>query len=184
MQADIVTLEKFKYGVFPREGAPVRYDGGYKTECLFGPATEDECIDWCESNGIEYRMRRRAALLPERFVHDLEDRCNKWRKALDENANRCGMKLASDVIYRASAAWKENPTHYAYLGDFGGSARIVVVEEGISDSDALLLANQYLNYLFGAATAAWELGYILTFDENGKHTIFGNYPQWVTVDVE
>ena len=46
------------------------------------------------------------------------------------------------------------------------------------------VANGWLRELFGMATALWELGFTLTFDKDGKHTIFGNYPQWVTLDEE
>lgn len=170
------------WSIHPRIGAPGRWDDGYETPPLFGPTDYDSCVAWCEDNGHSYRVRQLASLVNPRFIKDVEKRCDGWFKWLSESAEKCGRKLVSDTTYRASAAWKEEPTHYCYVGDMGGTAHLQRVDETKADADALIQARSFLDVLFGASDVLWELGYTLTFDKNGKHTIFNKREQWVTLD--
>ena len=139
----------------------------------------DDCEEYCRSHGYTPRYRKHVSMVKPEFIHDVEERAN----GIAERFKEYGLVLRSNVTYRASAAWKDQPTHYAYIGDFGGMARLEDEKEGMACSDAALeVANGFLRELIGMANALWELGYNLTFDKDGKHTLFGNYPEWVTVD--
>lgn len=164
-----------------REVAPTGYDDGYEGKPLYGPAEEDACLDWCAEHEYEYRHRKQAMAIPERFRRDVERRCDEWRTWLDRFAADCGRRLASDIHYRASAAWKEEPTHYCYHGDCGTSAKLERIDKDKGDAEDLMQAQMFLDYLLGAAVALWELGLVLTYGEDGKHRIYGQHPQWVTV---
>lgn len=164
-----------------REVAPTGYDDGYEGKPLYGPADEDACLDWCAEHEYKYRHRTQAMAIPERFRRDVERRCDEMREDLERWAAKCGRRLESNIHYRASAAWKDEPTHYCYHGDMGATARLVRVDESKADADALVQANMYLDFLLGAAVTLWELGLTLTYGKDGKHRIFGQYPQWVTV---
>lgn len=173
MQVDIVKRDG-DFAVYPR--AAFKY-GEYEGTPLFTAKDEGDCWDWCERHGHQHRQRRLALLVPEKFVHDLEQRCDKVRALIRE----LGCVVKSDITYRASAAWKDNPTHYCYTGDMGGCAtleRRELTEHTLEPAEKLLLG------LFGMATAAWELGFVLTFDKDSKHKAFGHHPQWVTLDEE
>lgn len=194
MNVDIVKA-KSGWLVHPRKGAPREFDDAYETEPLFGPADDGECIDWCEQNGHSFRHRQQAALISPHFFTDLEKRCDTWLKELNGFAKTCGCKLVTDATYRASAAWKEEPTHYCYMSDFGGIAELerdtspeatdIVRQLPLgAATEAESNATVYLDRLFGASQAVWELGFILTFDKDGKHTIFDKRVQWVTLDEE
>lgn len=180
MQVDIVKRDG-DFAVYPR--AAFKY-GEYEGDPLFTAKDEGDCWDWCEKHGHQHRQRRLASLVPEKFVHDLEQKCDKWFAKMAEHAKDCGRRIESDITYRASAAWKENPTHYCYNGDFGGSAKLVKTGEADANAGALMLAQQLLDSLYGASSAVWELGFVLTFDKDGKHKVFGHHPQWVTLDEE
>lgn len=150
----------------------------YKDIPLFSGSLAD-CIEWCDDkrNLVDsWRVRKYAHLVRHRFIKDVEARADKCLRSILD----CGIEVVSDVIYKASAAWKEQPIHYAYCGDLGGSARITW-RDNIPESE-IFEARASLNYLFGMADSMWELGFNLTFDKNGKHTVFGNFPEWVTVD--
>lgn len=139
----------------------------------------ESCEEHCKGLGWTPRYRRRVSLVQPDYIRDVEKRADRIAATFKER----GLVLCSDVTYRASAAWKEQPTHYAYTGDFGGRARLEDEKEGVCCSDTELeVAKRNLHELFGMAAALWELGYNLTFDKDGKHTIFGNYPEWVTID--
>ena len=129
MKTDIVKIDE-KWCVFPRDA----FDGyDYEGDPLFGPCEcEGECEGWCDENGYPYRRRRRASLVPPKFLRDVEARADKYMQYIRDH----GLVVRSDVIYKASAAWKEQPTHYAYMGDFGGSAKLEDAEEGRACSDA------------------------------------------------
>ena len=158
--------------------------GEYEAAPVFGPASDCECVEWCDENGYEYRHRKNAALVVPRFFDDLAKRCDNVHAAMIERATRCGWSFASDCIYRASAAWKENPTHYAYNGDFGGAAYFRGVTDESAASEDGRRAQELLSWLLGAASCAWELGFNLTFDKAGKHRVFNTCPQWVTLEEE
>lgn len=180
MKVDIVKRDK-DFAVYPREA----FNGDeYEGEPLFAAENDADCWDFCEGNHHQHRQRRCVSLVPERFVRDLEAKCDRWFAKMGDYAAACGRVLKSDVTYRASAAWKDEPTHYCYQGDFGSSARLVKAGEEVTNADALASALQMLDSLYGAASALWELGFVLTFNEDGKHRVFGNYPQWVTLDEE
>ena len=180
MQVDIVQTES-GCGVYPRTAFKF---GEYEGEPMFTAAEEGVCWEWCEEHFHEHRLRKRAALVSAKFIRDVEAKCDTWFAKMAEHAGKCGRRLESDITYRASAAWKENPTHYCYSGDFGGCARLVKTGEPAADPEALILAQHLMNMLYGASVALWELGFTLTFDKDGKHTVFGNFPEWVTVDEE
>lgn len=173
MQVDIVKRDG-DFAVYPR--AAFKYDE-YEGDPLFTAKDEGDCWDWCERHGHQHRQRRLASLVPEKFVHDLEQRCDKVRARIRE----LGCVVKSDITYRASAAWKDNPTHYCYEGDMGGCATL---ERGELTGYAWEPAEDLLLGLFGMAIAARELGFVLTFDKDGKHKVFGHHPQWVTLDGE
>lgn len=186
MKVDIIPAKtNGDFKVWDRECAPdSQYDDAYEGKPLFGPASDCDCIEWCEDNGHRYRHRKFAALVAPSNFSDLEKRCDKVYAKLSEGAAKCGRRLVSDCTYRASAAWKESPTHYCYSGDFGGQARLVKTGETKPDPDALDNANHNLTWLFGVSDSLWELGFILTFDRDGKHKIFSTFPEWVTVEEE
>lgn len=176
MKTDIVREDGGQSAVYSKYA----FDGyDYKGDPIFR-GDEGECLDYCEANGHTHRLRRRAALVAPKFVKDAERRADDAVGKIRD----LGLAVRSNVTYRASAAWKEQPTHYAYIGDFG-SVAVLEWRAGISpDMKDFDVANGWLRELFGMATALWELGFTLTFDKDGKHTIFGNYPQWVTLDEE
>ena len=175
-----------KYAVFPRKAYNGEYyeENAYEGEPVFTDESEGECICWCEDHKADFRVRAFVASVPSKFILDLEKKLDDWRKKLDEYAEKCGYRLDSNITYRASAAWKEQPTHYCYIGDFGGSANLICEDKTkeAEKSGALREAKDYLWLLIGAAQTAWELGFTVTYDKDGKHTIFGAYPKWVTKD--
>ena len=175
-----------KYAVFPRKAYNGEYyeENAYEGEPVFTDESEDQCICWCEEHKADFRVRAFVATVPSKFLLDLEKKFDDWRKKLDEYAEECGYHLDSNITYRASAAWKEQPTHYCYIGDFGGSANLICEDESKAqgNKEALRYAKDYLWSLFGAAQAVWELGFTVTYDKDGKHTIYGAYPKWVTKD--
>lgn len=173
MQVDIVKRDG-DFAVYPR--AAFKYDE-YEGDPLFTAKDEGDCWDWCERHGHQHRQRRLASLVPEKSVHDLEQRCDKVRARIRE----LGCVVKPDITYRASAAWKGNPTHYCYTGVMGGRATL---ERGELTDYAWEPAEKLLRELSGMAIAAWELGFVLTFDKDGKHKVFGRHPQWVTLDGE
>lgn len=184
MKVDIIptagTAADFE--VRKRDGAPINYGDGYDGEPLYGPASDVECMEWCDERRHEYRHRKQVALVVPKFFKDVEARCDRVYEAMIAHARACGWAFASNATYRASAAWKENPTHYCYRGDFGGGAAFDGVTEETWHSDHGQGANGDLNWLRGVSDGLWELGFTLTFDKDGKHTVFNKTPQWVTLD--
>ena len=170
----IVAIGPREYGVYRGYNSPGKY-GDYDGKPVF-KGTLEECED--SVRGCSYVLRAQTSLVPPWYIADAEKRADTYRQRIDET----GAKVLSDVIYRASAAWKEQPTHYAYTGCFGGCAKLSFSKE-VSDVEKKT-AYAYLQYLFGFAYALWELGLVLTFGEDGKHTIYGNHPQWVTLEHE
>lgn len=153
----------------------------YEGDPLFGPASEGDCWDWCEERRYSHRRRRLAALVPPKYIKDVEARADKAMERIHD----AGLRVESSVTYRASAAWKDEPTHYAYFGDMGGCAQIVWRDDVKDRSDKKWdEAFAWKRELFGMAVALWELGFTLTFHEDGKHRIFGAVPDWVTLDEE
>lgn len=138
----------------------------------------ESCEEYCKHHGYTPRYRKYVSPVPPKFVKDVERRADDAVGKIRD----VGLAVRSDVTYRASAAWKEQPTHYAYIGDFGGVAKLEDAGDRACSDAAYTVGKGWLRELFGMATALWELGFTLTFDKDGKHTIFGNYPEWVTVD--
>lgn len=187
MKVDIIhepgTAADFKVCTRPEGGT---YDGNRYNEqkTLFGPASDCDCIDWCCENENRFRHCKFASLVPEKFFLDLEKRCDKVHAAMLEAARACGWSFYSDCIYKASAAWKDHPTHYAYNGDFGGRANFSGVTPGTENTENGNRARLLLEWLDGVASGVWELGFTLTFDKDGKHRIFNTSAQWVTLEEE
>ena len=162
------------------------YDGERYNETppIFGPASDCDCMEFCEANGHAFRHCKFVSLVYPHFFADLEKRCNKVHAEMIEAAKACGWSFSSDCIYKASAAWKENPTHYCYRGDYGGGASFDGTnEESLRSLDGTS-ARMCLATLRGFSDGLWELGFTLTFDKDGKHTVYGKYPKWVTLDNE
>ena len=180
MKMDIIK-RKDDYAVYPRD----KFDGDeYEGEPVFVDEDRYECELWCEDHGHTFRHHRQAILVKPAFVKDVEKKLDKWRSELDEYARRCGRRLESNITYRASAAWKEETTHYCYFGDFGGCASFVHEDKSKADASAFTEATRYFDIIIGAADALWELGLTVTYDKDGKHTIYGLWPEWVTPDNE
>ena len=187
MKVDIIhvpgTAADFKVCTRPEGGT---YDGERYDEqkTLFGPASDSDCIDWCCENENRFRHCKFSALVPLQFFADLEKRCNKVHAEMIEAAKACGWSFSSDCIYKASAAWKEQPTHYAYFGDFGHVAKFDGITDETKDTENGTKARLFLEWLEGIAAAVWELGFNLTFDKDGQHRIFNTSAQWVTLEEE
>lgn len=180
MNVDIVKMNHSEdnWGIFEtsREECAEYYDS---IPLFSGPYVD--CIEWCidkRNSVVSWRVRKYAHLIPHEFVKDVEARADECMRSIFN----CGLKVVSNVIYKASAAWKDQPTHYAYIGDFCGHAKLERTGNKECTDMAYSIGKEWLNHLFGMATALWELGFNLTFDKNGKHTVFGNFPEWVTVD--
>ena len=180
MQVDIVKTGG-KWAVYPRSA--FEYDE-YRGDPMFTAADESDCWDWCDRNRHEFRRRRNVMLVIPEFVKDVEERCDCLHKEMLEHAAKCGWTFSSNATYRASAAWKENPTHYCYRGDYGGGASFDGTNEESLRSPDGTSARMYLATLRGFSDGLWELGFTLTFDKDGKHTVYGKYPKWVTLDNE
>lgn len=180
---DIVMDSKMEWHVFDRAGAPSMWDD-YETAPLFTGKSQGECEDWCEERGIAFkdiRYRKLVATVPVKFFDDLEKKADKAR----ERIVGLGFRVVSDVTYRASAAWKDEPVHYAYIGDFGGTARLVGKGLGEAKEEARFdEAQGWLRELFGMSEAVHELGFTLTFGADGKHRIYNRAEQWVTIEME
>lgn len=172
----IVAIGPREYGVYPTHKAPRGKYGEYEVEPVF-KGTLEECQEHVDDR-YEAELYVQTAIVPPWYIADAEKRADKYRERIDET----GAKVSSDVIYKESAAWKEHPTHYAYTGDFGGCAKLSFGDK-VGDAEKQT-AYAYLQCLFGFASALWELGLVLTFDKDGKHTIYGNHPQWVTLEQE
>lgn len=180
MQVDIVKTGD-KWAVYPRSA--FEYDG-YRGDPIFTGDEEVDCWDWCDRNNHNLRRRRHVMLVVPKFVKDVERRADKWHADMLDFARGSGRRFVSNITYHASAAWKEEPTHYCYVGDIGGSASFVVEDKSLEHNGAAKQARNILHMLCGAAITLWELGFTLTFDKDGKHTVYGKYPRWVTLDDE
>ncbi len=156
--------------------------GDQKT--LFGPAPDCDCIDFCMDRGYSFRHCKFVSLVYPHFFADLEARCDKVWAAMVAAAKACGWSFSSEITYRASAAWKDQPTHYAYSGDFGGCAKFDGITDETANTENGTKARLLLEWLDGVSAGVWELGFNLTFDEAGKHTIFNRSAQWVTLEEE
>ena len=189
MKVDIIhepgTAADFKVCTRPEVGTGIYYGERYgEQKTLFGPASDSDCIDWCCENENRYRHCKFVSLVPGEYFLDLEKRCDKVHAAMLEAAKACGWSFSSDITYRASAAWKDQPTHYAYNGDFGGRAKFDGITDETANSENGTKARRMLEWLDGVASGIWELGFTLTFDKAGKHRIFGTSAQWVTLEEE
>ena len=184
MKVDIILDDKTnKYQVRKHEESP-------ETAKVLFTAEDDwengkyECEDWCQDNGHTYQFRAYNYLIPQKFAADVERKADKIRSYMAEDADKIGWSYHTNVTYRASAAWKDQPTHYAYVGDSGDTGKFNGYTEDKAKSWEGIRAMRYLSELIGMSLALWELGFNLTFDKDGKHTLFGRFPQWVTIDGE
>ena len=187
MKVDIIHVPgtAADFQVCPRQNRNA-YDGERYNDAppIFGPASDCDCMEFCETNGHAFRHCKFAALVQPQFFADLEKRCNKVHAEMIEAAKACGWSFSSDCIYKASAAWKDCPTHYAYFGDFGSVAKFAGITDETANSENGTTARLFLQWLNGIAAAVWELGFNLTFDKDGQHRIFNTSAQWVALEEE
>ena len=119
----------------------------------------------------EVKVLRGGVSIPSKFIKDIERLCDSVRVDLNCELNAQGLPPLhlGDIIYRASAAWKDQPVHYCYFGD----SSVIAVDYG---SDRLNprfnLCRRYLCRLIAYARVIWELGGQLTYDANGRHTVY------------
>jgi len=183
MEYDIIKRNG-KCEVYPRTAynGDAYEENAYEGDPAFSAEGEAECMDWCDERKAEYRVREFSATVPDKFLRDLEKKLDGWRANLERCAKNCGYRLESDITYRVSAAWKYHPTHYCYVGDMGGIARLVREDKSKDNANELTGARNYLHLLVGAADSVWELGFTVTYDNEGKHTVYGACPKWITKD--
>ena len=182
MNVDVIknmTDDGVKYAVHPAiDDAYAEYSG----TPLFESAEEYAVVDWCEDNGHKATWKEHAALVQSKFLRDLEKKCDGIRADMMEQAKAVGWKFETHVTYRASANWKDDPIHYAYVGDFGSIGKFVGWTKETHEQEAGRNAQWNHERLIAIAEGIWELGFTLTFDKDGKHTIYGNLPKWVAVE--
>lgn len=109
--------------------------------------------------------------IPSKFIRDVEALADRVRRGLDAELFNNGLPpFESNITYRASAAWKDSPTHYCYIGDHS----IARINYGDSDwfSPKFVLVRSLYSQLVGFSQVLWEIGGQLTFDEHGNHTVF------------
>lgn len=109
--------------------------------------------------------------IPSSYIKDIETLANTVRSLLDAELFKRGLPpYESNITYRASAAWKDFPTHYCYIGEYSTSR----INYGDSEwtSSEFIGVRSFHSQLVGFARVVWELGGQLTFDEHGKHTVF------------
>ena len=184
MKVDIIptagTTADFE--VRPREGAPVKYEEGYEGAPLFGPASDLQCMDWCEREGHAYRHRKRAALVvPDRFKA-VEEKCDSVYRVMVFHAKRAKWTFVSDAAYCTGALFRDAPPRFCYRSDLGGSAKFDGMSSGKTQGEDGQAALCNLEWLRGVASGLWDLGFALTFDRDGKHAVFDRGTQWVTLD--
>lgn len=122
------------------------------------------------------KVLRNGITIPSKYIKDIERLSDRVRKQLDDGLSSLGLPpFSSDIIYRDSAAWKDYPIHYCYIGDYSFSS---VDLSSLSESCSPRILSKirsiryYLSLLIGYSQVVWELGGQLTFDEHGKHTVF------------
>lgn len=152
-------------------------------------ANSGEWEDWLEENtdwrdDSAKRILRRLCIFSASFATDLRKRAQKLLDDYRAEGARLGWgELYIDTswtahTYRASAAWKEQPTLYTF------DQRLTWTKppEGYGDTDALWARDSYVR-LVGMADAAHELGMELVFDKDFKVSLMGAYAEWrVTED--
>ena len=182
MNVDVIkniTDDGVKYAVYPAiDDAYADYSG----TPLFESADECDVMDWYEANGHKATWKEHAALVQSKFLHDLEKKCDEIHADMIEQATKVGWRFETHITYRASAAWKDDPIHYAYIGDCGSIGRFVGWTKETHAEEAGRNAQCAHERLMSISEGIWELGFTLTFDKNGKHTIYGNMPKWVAVE--
>lgn len=122
------------------------------------------------------KVSRSGVTIPASYIKDIERKADRLRSELNEHLVGlgvpldCTVVLGRDITYRASADWKNQPTHHAYLGDGG----CVYLPSDIIDLDSERadLVRTMLFRLIGFAEIVWELGGILTYNDDCKHTIY------------
>ena len=160
---------------------PEAAEDDYTGQPLVEFGNSDEAEAWCDKLGYEYVFVDRVAKVPAEYLKDIEAKADKLHREMLDIAKDLGLHFDTNVVYRASALWKDQPTHYAYFGDFGSVGRFSgpIYKDGTPESareDKMRDIHQRLIYW---AEALWELGFTLTFDKDGKHTVYGIYPDWV-----
>lgn len=115
----------------------------------------------------ELKVLKDGVSIPSKFIKDVEKLADSIRFRLDSELKSRGLPaLESNITYRASAAWKDEPCHYCYIGDLS----TVRIDYGVRDFS--IDCASLLTQLVAIAQTVWELGGQLTFNEDGKHTIF------------
>lgn len=119
----------------------------------------------------QVKVLKGGVIIPSKFIKDVESEADSLRSRLDLELKERGLpSFQSDITYRASAAWKDEPCHYCYFGD----CSIACID--FSGCDFRLarytLCRLYHNRLLAIAETVGELGGQLTFNEDGKHTIY------------
>lgn len=119
----------------------------------------------------EVKVLKGGVTIPSKFIKDVEKLADGLRARLDLELKLQGLPpFQSDITYRASAAWKDHPFHYCYIGD---SSTASIDFSGCDFRlDRYVLSRLYHNQLVAIAQTVWELGGQLTFNEDGKHIIF------------
>lgn len=117
----------------------------------------DTCRDYLEDRDLRFVEVVRGFIVPLQFVHDLCRLADRVREELDAVLLRDCLSLESHITAYGSAA-------HCYIGDMGSCARLV----GDTSSPE---AQNCLIRLIGIAEAAWELGFTLCYDAEGRHTV-------------
>jgi len=180
MKVDIIKVEESgetHYDVYPSD----KY-GEYDGKPMFTTGDEYDAQNWTVDHGHTYLSKEYVAPVPAKFLRDLEAKCDRIHADMIENAKKVGWEFETHVTYRASAAWKDEPIHYAYFGDFGS----VGTFKGFTDETYHTTeggnAHDAHERLQSIAEGVWELGFTLTFNKDGKHRIFGISPRWMVVE--
>lgn len=119
----------------------------------------------------ELKVLRNGVTIPSKFIKDIERLADGVRCKLDKGLSFLGLSFSSDIVYRASAAWKDEPIHYCYIGDFS----VVTIDWCCASDPFSPMCHQvrgWFSSLVAYARVVFELGGQLTFDEHGKHTVF------------
>lgn len=137
---------------------------------------EEDCRNWFHCHGItDFGVVRRVCLVPPQFLDDLVRVADDVRHTLDGLLDTIGWRVHSDCFLRYTS-------RRCYNGDLGGSARLVKAFEKPDNPVTLERATNDLVYLCGMSRAAYELGFTLSYDEEGRHKLTG-FPRYV-IDME
>lgn len=153
-----------------------QFDGEDYTGVPILSGDEEDCRDWfCDHDISGFAVVRRACLVPPRFLDDIVRVADDLRHTLDGLLVSIGWRVHSDCFLRHTA-------RRCYNGDMGGSARLVKYSDKPQNAATLERATNDLVYLCGMSRAAHELGFVLSYDDEGLHQLTG-FPRYV-IDME